>query len=382
MTSFAALFHCSPEFRGRAPGRIEVLGNHVDYNGGNVLGAAIDRFITLELSRRNDRQIHLATGHSTDPVQLTLDQIEPQSGSASWVNYPLGVVSVMREQGLVIDRGFNLQITSDLPSGAGISSSAALEMATAVVLNRAYGGNYQTIDLVRAARRAENEFVGVPCGILDQGVVGFGQADQLVRIDCAKETFSTIPLPADTCFWIFNTQKKHALIDSFYSTRHQECMEARSLLATKIEGLQHLAAVTPGQWQSFGSTLPLPLRLRAQHIIEEQERVNQLIVALEKGRTWTEIGHLLTASHASSRDLFENSCAELDYLVDLLSPIPSVYGARLTGGGFGGAVLALTSPAFNLEQAQPVLANYERKFQHSLQIIPLAPGDGARVEEV
>ena len=379
MPSFSELYGSSPELRSRAPGRIEIIGNHVDYNGGTVLGASIDRAITLEFRARPDRRLRLASALNTRPVEAHLDSLTPLAGSSSWANYPLGVIHILEKEGLSLPHGFDLLVSSDLPSGAGVSSSAALEMATAVLLNQAYNGSFDTLALVRAARRAENEFVGVPCGILDQGVVGFGEADGLVCIDCATESFRTIPLPKDTCFWIFNTNKKHSLVDSFYATRYKECMEATAHFARFIPGLRHLAQVPASALATHGASLPEPLQRRARHVIEEQERVNQLINALASGEDWSRMGHLLTASHASSRDFFDNSCEELDFLVDLLTPIPTVYGARLTGGGFGGAVLAVTSPAFSLTEAQPVVTNYERKFQLSPTVLPLHPGPGAQV---
>lgn len=382
MSNFKEIYGKNPLLVSSAPGRVEVIGNHVDYNGGCVLGAAIDRRVRLEFGLNDVGMLRLASLPDTKPVQIPLSEIhDPREGSERWANYLLGVVRRFTDYGLDLGVGFDLALTSELPSGAGLSSSAALEMATAVVLNEWAQLGLDTKTLVKIARWAENEYVGVPCGILDQGVVGFGHTDSLVAIDCHKEIFENVPLPAETCIWIFNSGKKHSLVDSFYADRHAECRKALSLLQNFLSDVSHLAMVTPAQLEEYQGQLPDPLAKRAKHIIEEQKRVKDFMSALESGSGWADVGQLLTASHKSSRDFFENSIEELDYLVDSLVSCPGVYGARLTGGGFGGAVLAVTTSSFAEPEGRAISHSYQNRFGHAPQIIRLTPDEGARIDE-
>jgi galactokinase len=355
---FRATYGRAPEFIARAPGRIEFIGNHTDYNGGTVLGAAIDRGVWVALARREDGRRNFASGQKEGvaPVSLAADTLAPQRGEASWVNYPLGVVAALPEFGLRAPGGFDYQALSDLPVGAGLSSSAAIELASALVFLAATDQRPDRETVVKIGRYAENHFVGVPCGILDQGVSGFGRKNHLVFIDCRGPSFATVPLPAGAHFWIFNTHTKHALVDGLYAARHRECLEA-----AKVLGVPLLADVTPEQVLAAEAKLsPLAFK-RARHVVDEIVRVTATTVALRLEEIEA-VGRLLTASHRSSQTLFENSTAELDALVDTLVTMPHVYGARLTGGGFGGAVMALTSAEFGEAEAQKVVATYAARF--------------------
>ena len=362
-----------------SPGRIEFIGNHTDYNGGRVLGVALNLGVTATAVPRSDGQLTISSCGS--PVTYTgkLGQFNPQSGEFSWVNYPLGVMAVLAEAGYSLRRGFDLSFTSDLPSGAGLSSSAAIELATMEVLAAVGGFEITRTRKVLLAQRAENTFVGVPCGILDQAVSCFGKRDHLVHIDCAKTTFETVPLPRGLHFWIFNTNCKHSLVDSLYSRRHAECREALKLLQRADPGLEFLV---DGDWGALPSLNASPeIQHRAKHVIEENKRVCACLEALEKGDL-TAVGDLLFASHASSRDLFENSTPELNTLVRLLEQErgSGVVGARLTGGGFGGAVMALTTDAFTHERAKVVIAAYaeEHKEAPTPGCLHVVTGEGTR----
>ncbi|MES1167455.1 MAG: galactokinase family protein, partial [Pseudomonadota bacterium] len=239
-----ALFHVTyaraPEIITRAPGRIEFIGNHTDYNGGTVLGAAIDRGVWVALARRADGQRAFFSDYSREVVTLPAGA-EPQklAGKQAWINYPLGVLAALPVFGLRAPAGFDYAVVSDLPVGAGLSSSAAIELASGLAFLAATDQHPPRETLVNVGQHAENNFVGVPCGILDQGVSGFGRKDQLVFIDCRGPRFATVPLPADAHFWIFNTHTKHALVDGLYAARHRECMEAAKAL-----GVSRLAEVS------------------------------------------------------------------------------------------------------------------------------------------
>jgi len=370
---FSHTFARPPEIIARAPGRIEFIGNHTDYNGGTVLGASIDRSVWVALARREDGRRRFASDQSEGVVELAADTLEKQTGARSWVNYPLGVLAALPAFGQRGPAGFDYLAMSDLPPGAGLSSSAAIELASALVFLETTGAQPPRETLVKIGRHAENHFVGVPCGILDQGVSGFGKKDHLVLIDCRGPKFETVPLPAAAHFWIFNTHTKHALIDGLYAARHRECMEAAKGL-----GVALLADVAPSSLADARTILSPVAAKRARHIVEEIGRVNACVVGLRTGALGL-VGRLLSASHQSSRTLFKNSTPELDFLVDTLVATPRVYGARLTGGGFGGAVMAMTDGTFGETQAAVVADAYAAKFGARPDVLHTQTGDGAEI---
>jgi galactokinase len=370
---FHAAYGRTPEIVARAPGRIEFIGNHTDYNGGTVLGASIDRSVWVGLAARSDGQRRFCSDQRDEIVVLPGGEEKKLSGSKSWVNYPLGVLTSLPTFGLRPPMGFDYFAISDLPAGAGLSSSAAIELASGLAFLALTEQDASREMVVKIGRHAENNFVGVPCGILDQGVSGFGRKDFLVFIDCRGPRFDTVPLPADAHFWIFNTHTKHALVDGLYAARHRECMKAAKAL-----GVDLLADLPPAALAAAEAKLSLPIFRRAKHVVEEIARVDAAVVALRAGNL-VEVGKLLTASHRSSQTLFENSTPELDFLVDLLSTTKNVYGARLTGGGFGGAVMALTDGKFDLENAQKVVDAYEKRFWARPDVLHCRTAAGAEV---
>jgi galactokinase len=376
LTRFHATFGRSPTVITRAPGRIEFIGNHTDYNGGTVLGAAIDRGVWVAVAPRADGLRQFASEQQTDTVTQRADGLAKFTGEASWTNYPLGVLAALPEFGLHAPAGFDFYAVSDLPSGAGLSSSAALELASALAFLALTGQEPSRETVVKIGRHAENHFVGVPCGILDQGVSGFGQKDRLVFIDCRGPRFETVPLPAAAQFWIFNTHTKHALVDGLYAARHRECMDAAQAL-----GVDLLVDASTAQVESGRGRLSPEGYKRARHVVEEIARVDASVAALLAGDL-AAVGRLLTASHRSSQQLFENSTPELDFLVDALSAQPQVLGARLTGGGFGGAVMALTTTEFTAEHAAQVVTAYREKYGQSPDVLQTRTGEGATVVSV
>lgn len=368
---FRATFSREPELIARAPGRIEVIGNHTDYNGGPVLGAAINRGTWVALAARPDGRRRFASETKPGIVEAESGVLERRSGSDSWANYPIGVLSAMVNSGMRVPDGFDYEAASDVPLGAGLSSSAAMELASALVFLAATGDSLAPDKLAALGRRAENNFVGVPCGILDQGVSAFGKRDHLVYIDCRGPSFGTVPLPAGAHFWIFNTHTRHSLIDGLYATRHRECMEA-----AKVIGVGLLADATPAMLAAAETRLPRPAFKRARHVIDEIARVGKAVEALREGDL-TRLGRLLLDSHRSSKTWFENSSRELDFLVDALEGERGVFGARLTGGGFGGAAFALTSGAFGDLGVKRVSEAYLAQFGSRPDVLHASAGDGA-----
>lgn len=375
---FEEQFGRPPAVIARAPGRLEFIGNHLDYNGGPVLGAAIDRGVRVAVAPRSDQVIRLVSQAQKNLVELDLSQVRPVQGTDGWVNYPLGMLSVLRDDGMVAPHGFDIAVTNDLPMGAGLSSSAAIELATGYALSALYRHSADRKRMAELGRKAENTFVGMPCGILDQGCSAFGKKDHLVAIDCATNTFSNVPMPAGLRFWVLNTQKKHALIDSLYATRHRECMEAFAILRRHRPDLRDLASADESLLAS-ASELQGDLLARARHVVGETARVRDTHLALAAGDA-VRVGRNLTASHASSRDLFGNSCEELDFLVEQAVGLPGVLGARLTGGGFGGACMALCDGRFGEAEAKGLAGAYAARFGHRPTLFTAATGDGAAVE--
>ena len=368
---FRATYGRAPEICAYAPGRVEFIGNHTDYNGGTVLGAALDRGVGVALAGRADARRQWASDQCPARVTSRADDAAKREGAESWVNYPLGVLAALPEFGVAAPAGFDFLAMSNLPSGAGLSSSAAIELASALAFLEMAGARPARETVVKIGRHAENHFVGVPCGILDQGVSGFGQKNKLVWIDCRGPLFATVPLPAAAHFWIFNTHTKHALVDGLYAARHRECMTAARALGVGLLVETNGAALAAAE-----TNLAPESARRARHVVEEIARVAAARTALESGDL-VAVGRLLTASHRSSQWLFENSTAELDFLVDALVAAPSVFGARLTGGGFGGAVMALTGAAFGEAEAHAVAAVYREKFGVTPEILHAQTGDGA-----
>jgi len=374
--AFRDRFGRDPGFQARAPGRVEFIGNHTDYNGGCVLGAAVDRFLSVAVAPRADDRICFASANNSEDVVFDSARSAFETGEG-WVRYPLGVLSLLGEAGIALPGGFDFLVASEIPSGAGLSSSAAFELASSIAFESMGGRTLDPLERVRLCRRAENEVVGVPCGILDQGVSGFGEPDRLVHIDCATEVIRTVPGPAAARLWIFESGEKHRLVDSLYSKRHAECREAFEILRDRVAGLDWLARADPEDLERCRDGMSEAVYRRAFHVIHEHRRVGLCEAALAAGDR-DEVGRLLFESHRSSSKYFENSIKQLDMLVDLLAAEEGVIGARLTGGGFGGAVMALCGETFSDRTAGRVAGRFAERFGHRPACRSLSIAGGAK----
>lgn len=348
-----------------APGRVELLGNHTDYNGGVVLSAAIDLGISARGLRRDDGRIILRSEGIEGSVDAFVDGLEPRD---AWSDYPLGVARVLKDAGYPIG-GFEAQYTSTLPLGAGLSSSAAIEVCTAVLLSRLFDFHVGALDLAKFCRKAENEFVGVSCGLLDQVSSIFGRSGQAIFLDCRAESVETIAFPHGVGLLVVHSGVKHALSGGEYNERRDQCFEAARIL-----GVPALRDATSAQLAA--ASMPDLVKRRAAHITGENERVLQAVEDLRRGDA-AAFGRLMTASHRSSIENFENSTPELDALVQIATAQPAVYGARLTGGGFGGAIVALTKLDEMAKTGSAIEVEYLKKTGHHGKAYRCQIGDGA-----
>jgi galactokinase len=316
-----------------APGRAELLGNHTDYNEGFVLAIAVDRGTTFRGKARSDRMIHLQTHEFGKTEIVALDELASEK-VAPWSRYVLGVVDQFRRNDLPVE-GFEAEISSDLPLGAGLSSSASIENATLLFLVQAFGAQLQPIQMAHLSQMAEHDFVGVRCGLLDQIASLMSHAGHATFIDCRTFEVRHVPLPDKTSLIIANSGVKHALVTGEYNQRRSDCEAAAHAL-----GVKTLRDATAQLLESQKSRLADRIYRRALHIVGENERVLEASKVLQRGNT-SRFGELMYASHESSRANFENSCPELDLLVETARRTPGIYGARLSGGGFGGSTINL-----------------------------------------
>ena len=350
-----------------APGRVELLGNHTDYNEGVVLAAAIDRGLKVSGERRSDGLIALRSA-SLGEFAIRCEDLQPQK-EPRWVNYVLGVVRELIDSGVSI-HGFSAEIDGNLPSGCGLSSSAALEGATAFFLLKLYAVTLPPLEVAKLCQRSDHRFVGVQSGLLDQVTSIFGRAQHAVFFDARTEEVRTIPFPPELALVIAESGTRRELADGLYNKRRQETRVAADAL-----GLAALRDITPNELTK--RDLPSLLYRRAAHIVGENDRVQRALglLAQNDGRGF---GALLNESHESSRQNFENSSAELDLLVEVARSLPGVYGARLTGGGFGGATVTLCESSAAARVAEDLAQIYLQRTGIESRIFVCRIADGAR----
>ncbi len=335
LEAFRRRFGRPAQLVAEAPGRVNLIGEHTDYNEGHVLPLAIDRTVAVAAAPRADA-VHAYSLDYDQEDSFSLAEIRPLP-EGGWRNYVRGVAWALREAGHAL-RGLQLALSGDVPIGAGLSSSAALEVAVAGAFSIGDAIALDPRDLALLAQRAENDFVGVQCGIMDQFAAAFGQPDHALLIDCRSLDVQAVPLSLDEqeiVVVIVDSAVRRSLGDSSYNQRRRECEQAAAAL-----GVPALRDVAPDELEARGRELPPELYRRAHHVATEETRVTAAVDALRHGDV-DMLGRLLCESHESLRDQFEVSCPELDVLVELAAPVESVLGARLTGAGFGGCTLNL-----------------------------------------
>jgi galactokinase len=322
----------------RAPGRVNLIGEFTDYNDGFVMPAALAFSTSVAAGGRSDRILAMYSENFHEGREFNLDDPVPRP-SHHWSDYVLGTVVILQRAGYRID-GANLSIRGEVPIGAGLSSSAALEVATAFALLDVAGITLPPVEIAKLCQRAENEFVGIQCGIMDQFVACHGSPGEALMLDCRSLAFRRVPLPAGTCLVICNSMVHHELARSEYNQRRADCTAGVSHLARMLPHIQALRDVSLSELEKYGRNMDETVYRRCRHVIGENSRVEEAFTALQCGDL-ERFGELMRASHCSLRDDFEVSCPELDILADTAASLPGVYGSRMTGGGFGGCTVNL-----------------------------------------
>ncbi len=373
LEKFASVYGRSPAVVSYAPGRVEILGNHTDYNEGLVLSAAINFGTFFAVAPREDDTVRLTAGDLMRTVTFPVGTPAP-THEDSWSNYVKGVIA-----GLKIAHGFDALFFGNIPLGSGLSSSAALEMSAALALVKQFGLDIDQVTLAKIGQKAERDFAGCNCGLLDQISSLAGKADCLVKSDFRTLKFDTVELGGDVCFLLCKTHAKHALVDGAYNERREACERAAKYFASVLpHPVTALRDVSWAEWEAHKDGLDRVTANRAAHPIGEDERVASAVTCL-RDHDLEGFGRLMFESHTSSRYKFENSCPELDTLVDTASATPGVLGARLSGGGFGGSVVALIRPEAAEEISRRLGDAYALKYGTRCDTRIIACSDGARI---
>ncbi len=361
----------------QAPGRINLIGEHTDYNDGFVLPAAIDRKMTV-WARRNGTPstVKLTDRKQQHAFTFDLGDFSPQG--KGWHNYVMGVVSELQKLGAAIG-GFDAEFESDVPIGSGMSSSAALECSFATALNELFGLGFDKRQLIEASQMAEHHFAGIKCGIMDQFASVMGKKDHVILLDCRSLEFQYFPLElGDYELLLLNTNVSHSLASSEYNTRRAECGEGVSILQKEYPNIKKLRDATLGQVAAYEGKMPDPVFRRCRHIVSENQRVLDATKALLAGDFKT-LGQLIYASHFSLQHDYEVSCPELDFLVQQTLDKDYITGSRMMGGGFGGCTISIIEKGRVAAFVDQVSKSYRERFGIDLTPIEVAIGDGAKV---
>lgn len=359
-----------------APGRVNLIGEHTDYNGGYVLPAAIDYGTIALASRRDDGLIRLISMNRQLRVTLSIDDIRPDPAN-DWANYPLGVFCKLREAGIQVG-GADLLFDGDIPGG-GLSSSASIELAAAVALLGVWNQSMDRVDLVKLCQKVENEFVGVNSGIMDQYAVGMGRKGKAVFLDCRIVRHRYVPLSIPGYkIVIANTKKRRGLVDSKYNERRSECEAGLTMLKKALPSIEYLADVSIEEFEAHSNVISDPIvRKRVEHVVREDARVLSAVAAMESGDL-EEFGRLMVQSHNSLRDLYEVTGTELDSLAEEAMKVEGVVGSRMTGAGFGGCTVSIVKQDRIEEFTQRVAEGYTKTTGLVPEFYVTGAAEGAR----
>lgn len=376
---FEKVYGVKPTIVSYAPGRIEVLGNHTDYNEGYVFSAAIDKGTFFAVAPTTDDTCELTAGDFMETAKFTTKTVAPAT-EMTWQNYVTGTFNWLFDgEPAKAPHGWKGMFLGNIPLGAGLSSSAALEMCTVLALAKMYGIEKDKTTMAKIGQKAEHTFAGCPCGLLDQASSMYGAEGALVKSDFRTNSFETVSMGPSVAFMMVKSNAKHALVDGAYASRRQACEDAAKYFASILrKPVTHLRDVTMAEWVLYRGGLSETTAKRAVHPIGEDERVIQGADLLAKGDLKA-FGALMYDSHESSRNWFENSCEELDAIVDAAKALPEVYGARLSGGGFGGSCCLLVDPTAADKIAAHITTEYKAKFGDEPVCSLIKPSEGAHL---
>lgn len=361
----------------KAPGRINLIGEHTDYNEGFVMPAAIQKAATVYIEKREDSTIHLFAEDLQESYTLNLDTVA--KSSKDWANYIIGVIAQFQKV-VTIPAGFTLRLKSDVPIGAGLSSSAAIECAVAFAINELFSLGLDRMQLTKMAQKAEHEYAGVLCGIMDQFASMFGKKDQVILLDCKTMHYQYYPLKLSNYdIVLLDTQIKHALASSEYNTRRAECEQGISLIQQRYPSTKSLREVSMDMLnECVDSSQMTKVYNRCKYVIEEIERTQAAAKDLQEGQL-AAFGQKMFATHDGLSLLYEVSCPELDFLVKEVKDNPNVIGARMMGGGFGGCTINLIKKEATASVVQKLVASYHKTFQKNLLSYEVNIDDGANI---
>lgn len=371
---FQTIFGASPAATARAPGRVNLIGEHTDYNDGFVLPAAIDRTIEFAARPRNDNVVHAYSIDFRDHVEFRLDAIEKDEAHP-WSNYLRGVLKFLQEEGHQL-AGADIAFGGNVPREAGLSSSAAVEVGAVALAMKLFEIELDPLEAVRLARRAENEFVNVPCGIMDQFACALGKSDHALFLDCRGLSYRYVPLSPRVKIVVCYSGLRRALASSEYEIRLKQCRQAVAQLGTTGLAVKSLREIDLTDLEIASHSLSEILLKRARHVVSENDRVLKAVKDLEKDDL-DSFGRLMVASHESLRDDYEVSCRELDVLVDLALNQPGVLGARMTGAGFGGCTVNLVRADAAEPFAEAIKEGYSKATGLNAEIYVCKTSDGA-----
>lgn len=362
-----------------SPGRVNLIGEHTDYNGGHVFPCALTLGTYGAAKKRDDRLIHFYSMNMDDlgVIEASLDDLTNKD-SYGWANYPLGIVWAFKEKGYELNSGFDMVIWGNIPNGSGLSSSASLEVLTGVILTDLFDiDTLSMTDLALIGQYSENNFNGCNCGIMDQFAVAMGKKDHAIFLDTSDLQFEYEPVQLkDSKIIITNSKVKHSLVDSKYNERRQECADALAALQQELD-IESLGELDLDTFDRFKSLIGDPVKIRrAHHAVAENQRTIEAAAAL-KADDIPKFGELMNQSHISLRDDYEVSCEEIDILVDLAWKVPGVVGSRITGGGFGGCTVSIVKNDAVDTFIETVGKAYEKKVGHTAEFYTVDIGDGA-----
>ncbi|MBD1424418.1 galactokinase [Sphingobacterium arenae] len=373
---YTAIFEQAPAYVVRSPGRINIIGEHTDYNEGFVLPTAIDKAIYVGIGKRDDHIIRLYAEDFKEYFELALADVHPVD--KGWPNYVLGVVHQLQLRGANL-KGFDMYIDGDVPLGAGLSSSAALECAVGFALNVLFDLEIGRVDIAKIGQLAEHTYAGVKCGIMDQFASVMSKAGHVVKLDCRDLSFSYKPLELDDyAILLLNTNVKHSLASSAYNDRRASCEEGVRLVQQKFPEVKSLRDVTLEMLEAHVRPVDMEVYTKCRFVVEENERLHQACDALEHGDIET-VGRQMFSAHEGLSKEYEVSCPELDFLVDYVKSFPEVIGARMMGGGFGGCTINLVKKSFQdllVERLAPI---YKEEFDLELTAIKVIPSNGTEL---